>query len=114
MEYQVIHQADLPLTNGVPVCEGCHLGEAHVSLLLVDAPPGRGPRLHRHPYKEIFVVHSGQARFTIGSAVIDIVGGQVVVVEAGIAHKFENSGEERLLQTDIHLSAACVTEWLES
>jgi mannose-6-phosphate isomerase-like protein (cupin superfamily) len=113
MEYLVVDQTDLPLTNGVRVYEGCRLGDANVSFLLVDAGPGQGPPLHRHPYKEIFVVHSGKAHFTIGPAVIDIVAGQIVIVAGGIPHKFENSGETRLLQTDIHLSAAFETEWLE-
>jgi quercetin dioxygenase-like cupin family protein len=32
-----------------------------VSLIFVDAPPGDGPRLHRHPYEEVFVVQEGEA-----------------------------------------------------
>ena len=33
--------------------QGHHLG-AGVSFIVVDAPPGSGPRLHRHPYEEVF------------------------------------------------------------
>src|SRR5215213_9729762 len=40
-------------------------------------------------------------------------GGQVVVVPAGVAHKFVNSGAGRLRQVDIHASDHFVTEWLE-
>jgi hypothetical protein len=34
-----------------------------VSVIVVDAPPGGGPRLHRHPYEEVFVVQEGSATF---------------------------------------------------
>jgi mannose-6-phosphate isomerase-like protein (cupin superfamily) len=43
-----------------------------------------------------------------------VKGGQVIVVPAGVAHKFVNSGEERLRQVDIHASERFVTEWLEN
>ena len=29
---------------------------AGVCVIVVDAPPGGGPRLHKHPYEEVFVV----------------------------------------------------------
>jgi mannose-6-phosphate isomerase-like protein (cupin superfamily) len=81
--------------------------------MVVDAPPGGGPRLHRHPYEEVFVVQEGSATFTAGDDVIDARGGQVVVVPAGVAHKFVNSGAGRLRQVDIHASERFITEWLE-
>ena len=73
---------------------------ASVSVIVVDAPPGGGPRLHRHPYEEVFVVQEGSATFTAGDDVIEATGGQVVVVPAGVAHKFVNSGAGRLRQVD--------------
>ena len=72
-----------------------------------------GPRLHRHPYEEVFVVQEGSATFTAGDDVMEARGGQVVVVPAGVAHKFVNSGAGRLRQVDIHASDHFVTEWLE-
>jgi mannose-6-phosphate isomerase-like protein (cupin superfamily) len=86
---------------------------ASVSVLVVDAPPGGGPRLHRHPYEEVFVVQEGNATFTAGEETIEVSGGQVVVVPGGVAHKFVNSGDGRLRQVDIHASDRFVTEWLE-
>ena len=85
---------------------------ASVSVIVVDAPGGV-PRLHRHPYEEVFVVQEGSATFTAGDEVIEVKGGQVVVVPAGVAHKFVNSGDGRLRQVDIHASDHFVTEWLE-
>lgn len=86
---------------------------ASVSVIVVDAPPGSGPRLHKHPYEEVFVVQEGNATFTAGEETIEVSGGQVVVVPAGVAHKFVNSGAGRLRQVDIHASDHFVTEWLE-
>ena len=92
--------------------QGRFLG-ASVSVIVVDAPPGGGPRLHRHPYEEVFVVQEGSATITAGEETIEARGGQVVVVPAGVAHKFVNSGAGRLQQVDIHASDHFVTEWLE-
>ena len=39
-----------------------------VTILFVDAPPGRGPSLHRHPYAELFIVQEGEVTFTLGDA----------------------------------------------
>ncbi|CAA9454356.1 MAG: hypothetical protein AVDCRST_MAG58-1293 [uncultured Rubrobacteraceae bacterium] len=92
--------------------QGYHLG-ANVSFIVVDAPPGGGPKLHRHPYEEVFVVQEGSATFTSGDETTEVEGGQVVVVPAGVPHKFVNSGTGRLRQVDIHASDRFVTEWLE-
>ena len=92
--------------------QGRHLG-ANVSFIVVDAPPGSGPKLHRHPYEEVFVVQEGAVTFTTGDDTIEATGGQVVAVPAGVPHKFVNSGTGRLRQLDVHASDRFVTEWLE-
>jgi quercetin dioxygenase-like cupin family protein len=86
---------------------------ANISVIVVNAPPGGGPKLHRHPYEEVFVVQEGHATFTAGGETIEVSGGQVVVVPAGVPHKFVNSGTGWLRQLDIHASDRFVTEWLE-
>ena len=86
---------------------------AAVSVIVVDAPPGSGPKLHRHPYEEVFVIQEGTATFTAGDETIVAHGGQVVVVPGGVPHKFVNTGEGRLRQVDIHASNRFITEWLE-
>ena len=58
-------------------------------------------------------MQEGSATFTAGDEVIEATGGQVIVVPAGVAHKFVNSGDARLRQVDIHASDHFVTEWLE-
>ncbi len=92
--------------------QGYHHG-AGVSFIVADAPQGSGPKLHRHPYEEVFIVQEGRATFTAGDEVIEARAGQVVVVPAGVPHKFVNSGSGRLRQVDIHASERFITEWLE-
>lgn len=79
----------------------------------MDAPPGSGPKLHGHPYEEVFIVQEGSAAFTAGDDIIEVSGGQVVVVPSGVAHRFVNSGTGRLRQVEIHASERFITEWLE-
>jgi mannose-6-phosphate isomerase-like protein (cupin superfamily) len=93
------------------------MGEDHagvgISLILIDAPPGRGPRLHRHAYAEVFVVQEGQASFSLGDEERTVTAGHVVIVPAGEPHGFTSSGVGPLRQVAIHLSPRMVTEWLE-
>jgi len=86
---------------------------ARVSLILADAAPGDGPRLHRHEYEEVFAVQAGSVRFTLGDETVDAAPGDVVVAPAGVPHGFVNSGSEQLRMVAIHVSATFVTEWLE-
>ena len=59
------------------------------------------------------MVQEGTATFTAGEERIQATSGQVVVVPAGVAHKFVNTGTGRLRQVDVHASGRFVTEWLE-
>jgi hypothetical protein len=45
--------------------------------------------------------------------VIEAEGDQIVVVPAGVPHKFVNSGTGQLRQVDIHPSGRFITVWLE-
>jgi len=74
---------------------------------------GGGPRLHKHPYAEIFVVREGRGRFTIGDASIEADAGQILVCPADTPHKFENLGPGPLETIDIHEARAFNTIWLE-
>src|SRR5947209_3440862 len=90
---------------------GAEIG-ASVSIIAVDAAPGAGPRLHRHPYEEVFVVLEGEATFTLGDVRHTARAGEVVVAPAGVAHAFVNTGSTPLRQVDVHVSARFETEWL--
>lgn len=109
VDYEVAPFADLPASEFVGAD---HLGVG-LCAILVDSAPGEGPRLHRHPYAEVFVVLEGEATFTICSSELAVRGGSVVVVQAGRPHAFRNSGTGRLRQVDIHPRDRFDTEWLE-
>ena len=109
---RVFDKADLERSEIAYEFQGCH-HDAGVSFIVIDAPPGSDPKLHKHPYEEVFVVQEGVVTFTAGEEVIEASGGQVVVVPAGVPHKFVNSGAGRLRQVDIHASERFITEWLE-
>ena len=109
---RILNKADLPRSETAYEFQGDD-HDAGVSFIVIDAPPGSGPKLHKHPYEEVFVVQEGTVTFTAGDDVIEASGGQVVVVPAGVPHKFVNSGAGRLRQVDIHASSRFITEWLE-
>jgi quercetin dioxygenase-like cupin family protein len=108
-----INRDDLPYVGSAHELEGYLHGGVPASLIFFDGPPGSGPKLHRHPYPEIFVVQEGRATFTVGEATIEAGAGQILIAPAGVPHKFVNSGDGPLRQLDIHTNDRFVTEWLE-
>ncbi len=72
--------------------------------------PGEGPRLHVHPYDEIFIVIEGRARFYVGDEVVEAGVGDVVLGPKGVPHRFENMGPGRLQTIDLHQSLV----WLQA
>ena len=91
---------------------GAEHGDAPFSFILVHSRPGVGPKLHRHPYTEVFVVESGQATFQIGEDTIVVEGGHVVVSPPGESHGFSNTGPGELRLIAIHGAGRFDTEWL--
>jgi mannose-6-phosphate isomerase-like protein (cupin superfamily) len=91
---------------------GAEHGEVPFSVILVHSQPGIGPKLHRHPYAEVFIVESGTATFRIGDETVVVEGGHVVVSPPGEAHGFTNTGSAELRVTAIHGSSRFDTEWL--
>jgi mannose-6-phosphate isomerase-like protein (cupin superfamily) len=92
---------------------GEEFGGVEACVIFVDAPPGEGPRLHRHPYVELLIVIAGTATFRDGIGEREIGPGEMAVVGANQPHAFVNTGEGALRQIDVHLSPRFVTEWLE-
>ena len=109
---RVVSLEALPATATARELVGADHGGAGVCLIFVDAPPGHGPSLHRHPYEEVFVVQEGEATFVADGEERVVPAGEVVIVPAGVAHSFVNSGDGPLRQLDIHVSPRFDTEWL--
>jgi mannose-6-phosphate isomerase-like protein (cupin superfamily) len=109
----VVHKNDLPFGGSSWKFEGYLHGAANVSFFLSETPPGRGPRLHIHPYEEVFIVQAGNLTFTVGEETIEVSGDQIVVAPAGVPHKFVNSGTEVARHINIHVNTHMETTWVE-
>ena len=112
MPIRFVTQSDLPADEFTNELVGRDFGGVGACVIFVDAAPGEGPRLHRHPYVELLIVLEGSATFMDGSATRIVGAGAIAIVDAGQAHGFVNSGHGRLRQIDIHLSPHFITEWL--
>lgn len=114
MQTIILHRDELPHNADTYEFEGIKYQNTEVSFIWVDMSPGGSVRLHRHPYKEIFIIQEGTATFTVGSSTFEMHAGQVVVVSADVPHKFMNASDRQLRQVDIHVNPHFITEWLES
>jgi mannose-6-phosphate isomerase-like protein (cupin superfamily) len=86
---------------------------ASISLILDHSEPGRGPRLHRHPYDETWVVIEGNLTFQLGDERLKVGAGDIVIAPPGVPHKFTNDGPGRSNMVCIHANPTMVTQWLE-
>ncbi len=110
---RVIDSRELPLDGSAREFQGHRYDGVGVSFFLIDAPPGGNTRLHAHPYETVALVREGKATFTIGESTVEASEGHIVVVPAGVSHRFVNSEDVPLRQVDIHHSGRMETEWLE-
>jgi len=109
----LVHQGQLPFVGMSHQFVGADNGEVGVSAYFVNAPPGRGPRRHWHPYDKVVFVQSGRARWTVNGQDHEAGPGDILVIKAGEIHTFVNVGVEPLLQLDVHLNSHFVQENLE-
>jgi mannose-6-phosphate isomerase-like protein (cupin superfamily) len=112
MPVEVIKRDQLPWSEIAHELVGAD-HDLDITLLFVEAEPGDGPALHRHPYSEVFIVQEGTVTFTVDGERLEARTGDILVVRANQAHSFVNSGAGPLRQIDIHLSPTFSTEWLE-
>jgi mannose-6-phosphate isomerase-like protein (cupin superfamily) len=112
MPIDFLKQSDLPASNFSRELVGEEFGGIPACVIFVDAEPGRGPKLHKHPYAELFFVLEGHGTFSDGSEERSVGPGEVVIVPPEQPHAFVNSGASPLRQIDVHLSPRFVTDWL--
>jgi len=113
LNYTVLNRDELPRDENTYEFEGIHYQDSEVSFIWVDMPPGGSVRLHKHPYKEIFIIQEGISTLTVDTTTLEAVAGQIIIVPANVPHKFMNKGDERLKQIDIHVNKEFITQWLE-
>jgi mannose-6-phosphate isomerase-like protein (cupin superfamily) len=109
---ELIDLDDLPHGPHSHEFEGADHHDVPFSIIFVHSQPGVGPKLHRHPYAEVFLVESGEATFQIGEDRLVVPAGRVVVSPPGEAHGFVNSGGSELRLIAIHGAGRFNTEWL--
>jgi mannose-6-phosphate isomerase-like protein (cupin superfamily) len=113
MNYTVLNRAQLPYDGNTYEFVGAQHQNTEISFIWVDMSPGGFVRLHKHPYKEIFIIQEGTAIFTVGSTTLEAHAGQIIMVPADVPHKFANVSDKKLKQVDIHINRQFITEWLE-
>ena len=112
MGIQFLKQSELPASNFSRELVGADFGGVPACVIFVDAEPGRGPSLHKHPYAELFFVLEGEGTFSDGANERTVGPGEIVIVPPETPHAFVNNGTDRLRQIDVHLSATFQTDWL--
>jgi mannose-6-phosphate isomerase-like protein (cupin superfamily) len=104
----VISASELPTGNLTGADHG-----ATISVILDQSEPGHGPRLHKHPYDETWVVVAGNLTFQAGDEQLSAGPGDIVIVPPELPHKFTNNGPGPANLVCVHASPTFVTEWLE-
>lgn len=106
----------MPVINASRLETGNLKGAEHgatICLILDHSQPGHGPRLHRHPYDETWVVQEGQLTFQLGEDRIHAGPDDIVIAPPGVPHKFTNTGPAPSNLVCIHANPTMITEWLE-
>src|SRR6186997_1200034 len=97
-DIEIIRLEELPPSNIAREFVGADHGGVGICAIFVEAPPGAGPSLHRHPYTEVIVTQEGTATFLLGEERErrEVAAGEMVVIPAGQWHAFVNAGEGTL------------------
>jgi quercetin dioxygenase-like cupin family protein len=106
----------MPIVNASTLESGNLKGVDHgatISLILDHSEPGQGPRLHRHPYDETWLVQEGHVAFQLGDERGEATAGDIVIAPPGVPHKFTNHGPGSSTMVCVHASPTMITEWLE-
>jgi mannose-6-phosphate isomerase-like protein (cupin superfamily) len=109
-------ETNMPIINAAALEDRTLRGAEHgatISLILNDSEPGHGPRLHRHPYDETWVVQEGSVTFEAGEERFEAGPDDIIIVPSDVPHKFTSNGPGRSKLVCIHASPTLITEWLE-
>ena len=106
----------MPVIDAKTLPTGSLEGEDHgatISVILDQSEPGHGPKMHKHPYDETWVVIEGHLTLRAGDQQLDAGLGDIVIVPPNTPHKFTNHGPERANLVCIHANPTFETERLE-
>lgn len=105
-----ISQKDLPFGGTSHRFVGAEQGGVNVSFYVFNGTRGSGPGPHRHPYDEIQIIQQGQGTWTVDGKSFEAGAGDILIIKAGEVHSFKNTGDEPLVQIDIHISPTFIQE----
>ena len=84
--------------------------EANVSFFIVHFSPGKGPRKHRHPYEETFIILEGEIEAIVDDETKTLRENNIVIIPAGVWHEFKNCSEKQVFMINIHPVPEMITE----
>ena len=115
---RVLRHSELELFPGRVINEGGDLRLLSgsdfglgTSIMVSRVAPGSGPRRHRHPHAEIFVLHEGQGRFEVDGTYLDAEAGDAVIIPPEAWHSFTNTGTSPMRHVAIHENQRAVSEF---
>jgi quercetin dioxygenase-like cupin family protein len=109
----LIEIESLRLSSTTCLFEGAHHDGVQLSIYLADYAPGSGARLHIHPHPEVFVIESGEVKFTVDGEEIEARAGQILIAPANKPHRFVSTGAIPLHAVNILPSDKNLVTWLE-
>lgn len=99
-----------PPNEKVKTFQGIEHG-ANASFFIVRFTTGEGPRKHRHPYEETFIILEGEIEVFVGQEIFRIDSGKIAIIPKGIWHTFTVRSETPALMVNIHPVPKMLTEW---
>jgi quercetin dioxygenase-like cupin family protein len=99
-----------PPGEEVAIFQGLKHG-ANVSFFIVHFSPGKGPRKHRHPYEETFILLEGEIEAIVDGETKTLRENNIVIIPAGAWHEFKNRSEKQVFMINIHPVPEMITEW---
>ena len=99
-----------PPGQDVAIFQGVKHG-AKVSFFIVHFSPGKGPKKHRHPYEETFIILEGEIEAIVDGETKTLSENNIVIIPAGTWHEFKNRSDKTVFMVNIHPVPEMVTEW---
>lgn len=86
---------------------------ANVSFFIVQFSPGKGPRKHRHPYEEMFMILKWEIEAIVDGETKPLGENNIMIVPSGAWHEFRNCSEKPVFMINLHPVPEMVTEWAQ-
>ena len=84
---------------------------ANVSFFVVEFSLGKGPKKHRHPYEETFIILDGEIEVIVDGEIQRLGSDIIAIIPAHTWHEFKNRSERATRLVNIHPVPKMITEW---